>query len=240
MTDALPDATRLANDRLDLGAARRLISELGFLLVPGEPFARGSAYLIVGIRPRPTLHHFDPQFVEHWTTVGGRGQPAALDWTTRTRAGEFSWGPIRVIDRLGVANEFVAFGGAFAAGRLDGVKVSIFASAAPILARGGHSQGWDAGAHEIAYFLARLRAAADPRGALEARLAGLAPSARYAAFVWQALALGDAAERRAGWSRADQRVLLRERHRLMRDAAADWQAGQALARELTGSGRTSP
>lgn len=224
-------------ERIDLPQARVLTDELGFLLVPGAPFAPGPAYLIVGIRPQPTRAHFDPEMVEYWSTLDGRGHPALIAWPVRARSGDFSWGPIRVTDRLGVANDFVSFGGSLEAGRLDGVLVSVFTSEAPILARGGHSQGWDAGAHEIAYHLARLRGAAEPRGALEQRLAGLTPNARYAAFIWNEMALRDAAERRAGWTRADRNVLLRERRRLQRDAAADWQAGQDLARELTGSGQ---
>ena len=42
-------------DVMDPVAARALLDDIGFLLVPGAPFARGRAYLLVALRSAPGL-----------------------------------------------------------------------------------------------------------------------------------------------------------------------------------------
>lgn len=218
---------------LDPVAGRDLVDRIGFLLVPGPPLSRGTAYLIIGLRARPTLDHFDPERIDYWVTAGGHGVPASIDWPTRIPdTGEFSWGLIRIVDRLGVSNEYVSFGGLLAVRRIEDVRVVVFASDAPIVARGGHSQSWESGSHEIAAFLARLRAAADPRAELEKRIADLSPVARYASFVAESLVIRQATEARAGWTRADRLILERERSRLRRDAPAAWREGSDFAADI--------
>ena len=222
-----------ATDTIDIPAARDLLEDIGFLLVAGPPFVRGPAYLLVAVRPSPTLEHFDPERTDYWVTSGEHGTPASIGWATREpEMAEHSWGTIRVVDRLEAANEFVSFGGPLLVSRLSGVKVVVFRSDAPIVARGGHSQPWEAGAMEMAGFLARLRGAADPRGSLERRLARLSPSTRYAAFVADGLARIRAREASLGWTRADRSTLGRERRRLESEAPADWAAGSELAQLL--------
>lgn len=221
---------------IDPIVGRTLLEELGFLLVPGAPLGRGRAYLIVGFRAVPTLDHFDPERIDYWTNVDGHGMAATVDWPTHVaEIQDFSWGLIRIVDRLGVSNEFVSFGGRVETNRVGDVKVVVFSSEAPIIARGGHSQEWEVGSMEIVGYLARLRAAADPRGPLERRLAELSPVTRYAAFVWDGIITATAAEQRAGWKRADRLVLLRERRRLQQESPADWAAGVELACELDGT-----
>jgi len=226
---------------MDPMAARPLLEEVGFLLVPGAPFARGRAYLLVALRSAPTLAHFDPERVEYWTSVDGHGMAAALDWPTHApETQDFSWGLIRIVDRYNVSNEYVSFGGRLEIDRVNEVKVAVFSSDAPILARGGHSQEWDLGSQEIDAYLAQLRAAADPRGTLEHRLAALSPVARYAAFIAQSVGTIEAGERIFNWRWPSRLVLLDERRRLREQSPADWSAGDELARELNARSITVP
>ena len=46
---------------LDTSIAHVLLANLGFLLVPGPPLDHGAAYLLVAVRAKPTLAHFDPE-----------------------------------------------------------------------------------------------------------------------------------------------------------------------------------
>lgn len=210
-----------------------LLSELGFLHVPGPPLSANRAYLFVAVRRRPTLRHFDPERIDYWQTVDGRGGVASIDWRTRMPAqGEFAWGAIRIADRLNVINDFVGFGGTLAVKRSSDTLVAVFCSAAPILARGGQSQGWDPTSDEVATFFARLRAAAGESRAAEARLAQQQPQALYAAFVCVSLARYEMAERVAAWRPPALALLRRERSRLRRRVPAAWTAGEALARTL--------
>lgn len=214
-------------------AGAGLLDDLGFLLVPGPPLAVGRSYLFVAIRPQPTLRHFDPERIEFWITPSGHGVPAVVEWATREpAAGDHSWGPIRVIDRLGATNEFATFGGEMLVARLPEAKIVVFSSAAPIVACGGHSQDWAAGGREIHGFLGRIRAAADPRGALEQRIAALSPVARYAAFVADTLEHARLTELKTGWASGARPVLERERARLEGESASDWAGGVGLASEV--------
>jgi len=218
---------------IDPIAGGELLADLGFLHVAGRPVACGAAYLLVALRPRPTLRHFDPERVEYWTTVAGRGTRAALDRSTAFPAeSAYAWGVIRVVDRKGIANEFVSFGGTLRVQRIDGTIFAVFHSPGPIAARGGHSQGWDPWAVEMAGFVGRLRAAAGASKALEGRLASAAPLALYSAFV--ADAIGRNRDRR-GVFVGDERLLriaMGERRRLSADVPGDWQMGTDLALRL--------
>lgn len=213
--------------------ASELLSELGFLHVPGPPLSASRAYLLVAIRRQPTLRHFDPERIDYWQTIDGRGAISSLESSSRPAAEtSFAWGGIRLVDRLNVTNDYVSFGGVLAVARAPSALVAVFSSPAPILARGGHSQGWDPIAEEVCGYLGRLRAAAGRSRTLEQRLAATAPLALYSAFVGEALARFEAADRLVPWRPATLALLRAQARRLRNDAADDWATGEVLARDL--------
>lgn len=214
---------------MDPIAAAAALTNLGFLAEPDLPDHPGPAYLIVAMRDQPTLRHFDPERVEYWVSDGGRGQKAVLTRATRTPLEvAFSWGPIRIVDRLGISNEYLSFGGDLSAVQVDERTIGVFTSPAPLLRRGGHSQGWDVGALDLGAFFGRLMVAVDYAPGFEGQVASSSAIARYAAFVI------DATERYRGSrqlreARADLwRILDAEDARLRRDHPDDWTRGRAL------------
>jgi hypothetical protein len=224
------------SDPLDPSIGRELLDELGFLHVPGPPYAIGTAYVFVALRRAPTLYHFDPERVDYWVTAEGHGAPASIEWESREPpVAAHAWGTIRVVDRINVSNEFATFGGQLLVARVADAKVAVFSSEAPIVALGGHSQERDPGALEIEAFISRLRAAADPRGTFERRLAAMSPGSLYCAYLADELARTKAAERQFDWPDANLPFLERERARLRASNASDWDAGVALAMELSPS-----
>lgn len=218
---------------LDPAIGSELLAKLGFLHVPGRPPADGLAYLFVALRPRPTLRHFDPERVDFWLNVDGRGTRSILDRSTPMRGEfEYAWGVISVVDRKSVVNEFVSFGGVVSVRRIDDVLVAVFRSSGPIAARGGHSQGWDFGAEEMGGFMGRLRAAAGASRSLELKLAELSPLAIYSVFVVDSLIRH---RDRHGLLVGDERIveMLRdEQHWLQAQFPEDWAAGQQIAERL--------
>jgi hypothetical protein len=230
-------AGQLVTERaLDLPGAARLLADWGFLAEPDLPDRPGPAHLLVALRDAPTFKHYDPELVEYWVTVGGRGARRTLDRHTRLPIEqEFSWGWIRITDRLGVTNEYVSFGGHLSAAEVDGMTVAMFVSPVPLLRRGGHSQGWDHGAASLAAFFGRLIVAVDFTPGFEARAAAVDPATRYAAFIddlvrryRRAPALRD--------QHAELWMLIQsEARRLQRDYPTEWTAGIDLARSLNPS-----
>ena len=160
------------------------VDQWGFLAYPDLPDGPGPAFLLVALRPAPTLRHYDPEAVDYWVTDDGRGSRRTLTHATpMPRSEDFSWGLIRLVDRLGVSNEYLTFGGHLDAALIDDVVVAAFASSAPLLRRGGHSQGWDDGADAIGSFFARMMVAVDYEPGFERTFADAEPLTRYAAFV---------------------------------------------------------
>ena len=145
---------------LSVDDCKALLADLGFLHVPGEPFGAGRAYLLVALRPLPTRAHFDPERIELWTLENGRSQPSEISRIARPATSTFEWGTIRIVDRIPVVNQFVAFGGDLAIANSNGVRTVVLTSDAPILSLGGHSGGADPLAASIGGFFAKLRAAA--------------------------------------------------------------------------------
>ena len=170
---------------IDPSLAAELLADWGFLADPDLPDRPGPAYLLVAIRAKPTLRHYDPELVEYWVTDDkDHGVNETITFASRLpRQGEFSWGRISVIDRKGVANRYLTFGGTLRAERINGEVICVFESPAPLLRRGGHSQGWDTGAHSVGGFFGRFRAAAGYQHEFERRAAHTDPVTRYAAFV---------------------------------------------------------
>jgi hypothetical protein len=213
-------------------AAERL-TDWGFLARSDFPDAPGEAHLIVGLRDAPTNRHFDPEIVEFWVTSGEAGRERGSRTTIRrsTRLPidrQFSWGLIRIIDRFGISNEYVAFGGRLLVADVKGMTVCVFTSPAPILRRGGHSQLADRGSFDLAAWFARVLLAVDYVPGFEARVAAASPLGRYSAFV------ADFVERRRrspALRAADHPLwldLVGETHSLERDHPEAWAEGQAI------------
>ena len=222
-------ATHAAAPR-DARAAADLLRGLGFVSRCDLPDQPGPAYLLVALRPAPTLHHYDPEAVDYWVSVGGRGHRRRISRDSRLPIhSEYSWGLIRLVDRLHVTNEYLSFGGDLSAEVIDDVVVARFVSSAPILRRGGHSQGWDEGAEALGAFFGRFMLAIDYVPGFEATAAAASPLTRYAAF------LSDAVRRYRASSplRAAQHELSALLHaaarRLSAEDAMAWAAGTQLA-----------
>jgi hypothetical protein len=215
--------------------AARHVERLGFLDVNGTtPEAPGGANLVVALRERPVLTHFDPERVEHWVVKDGRGRPAEITRATEAPLERpFSWGTIRVVDRLEVYNSFLTFGGTVRVVARDATTtIVVLSSHAPILRSTGHSQGVDLSTGEVGAFFARMMVPIDFTPGAETRIAAASPMAIYAAFhVAAEVRLDESGELRtahpefAAWCR-------RERQRLAGLFGADWEAGRTLALDL--------
>ncbi len=235
MTFDVAAAGRAPRLGIALDEAAHHVENLGFHDVNGTaPGAPGGANLVVALRERPTLVHFDPERVEHWVTDAGRGRPAELSRDTAVPLERpFAWGTIRVIDRLGVFNSFLTFGGTLrAAARDPATTLAVFASHAPILRSTGHSQAVDLSTGEVGAFFARMRIPIDYTPGAEARIAEATPIELYAAFhasIEERLArseeLRETHPQFAAWCR-------QERQRLATLFGPEWATGQGLAAAL--------
>jgi len=221
--------SRVATLEITPEIALHRLADWGFLATPDLPDRPGPASLLVALRERPTLRHYDPELVTYWVSEAGRGRPR---WLTRESKvpmrDEVSWGRIRLTDRLAITNEYLTFGAHLEVAMLDGVLVACFTSDAPILRSGGHSQGWDAGGEQLGAFFARMLLAVDYVQGFEARIATARPLARYAAFIADAVTRYRASRvlrERAG---AFWPVLAAEATRLAADHPDAWQDGVAI------------
>jgi hypothetical protein len=219
-------------DRLDPVSAAPPLANLGFLASSDLPDRPGPAYLLVALREVPTLRHFDPETVEYWVSDGDRGVRRSL-----TRASplpidaDFSWGLIRIVDRLHVTNEYLTFGGKLSARPVGGAVIAVFASPAPILRRGGHSQAWDQGADTLGAFFSRLLLAVDYAPGFETDAARADPITRYAAFLADAMTRYRSSPN-LRFDRPNLWMLLRTEERRLRNNFPDnWEAGEALLRK---------
>ncbi len=144
------------------------------------------------------------------------------------RSEDFSWGLIRLVDRLGISNEYLTFGGHLDAALIDDVVVAAFTSPAPLLRRGGHSQGSDVGADAIGAFFGRLMVAVDFKPGFEMAFGDATPMARYAAFVRETDRRRRTARRCAATDDDLGRLLQRESTRLRATTPEAWDAAGAL------------
>jgi hypothetical protein len=225
---------------LDPGSAATLLTDLGFLAYSDLPDRPGAAYLLVALRDVPTLRHYDPESVTFWVNEAGRGVPRTMTRATPLPIDtEFSWGLVRIVDRLHITNEYLTFGGRLSAANVDGVVVAVFSSPAPLLRRGGHSQGWDRAAETLGAFFSRMLLAVDYAPGFEDRAARADPLSRYAAFVIDAVGRYRASPP-LRLEQPDLWTLLRsEERRIHACHPAAWAAGEALWLE-GGGGRGSP
>ena len=214
---------------LDPGSAAALLANLGFLASSDLPDRPGPAYLLVALREDPTLHHYDPETVQYWTTQSGRGLPRTLTRETHLPIETaFSWGLIRIADRLHVTNEYLTFGGHLSAALVDGVVIAVFRSAAPLLRRGGHSQVWDPGADSLGAFFSRFLLAVDYAPGFEDLAGKASPVSRYAAFLADAMARYRASPRLRGEQPELWTLLRAEEQRLQASNMRDWATGEGL------------
>lgn len=214
---------------IDPEVAAGRLADWGFLAHPDLPDGSGDAYLLVALRDTPTLRHFDPERVEVWVSRGSRGMRQEITRPTPGRDSEFSWGTIAIVDRLGISNEYVAFGGHLTVAHVGGMTVVICVSSAPILRRGGHSQGWDEAAVDLAAFFGRIMVAVDYVPGFEARIAEARPVTRYAAFIADSVARYRASAALRGEHPALWTLLRGEEDRLRRQYPDDWTEGSELA-----------
>jgi hypothetical protein len=216
---------------LDPPGAAGLLHNLGFIASSDLPDRPGPAYLLVAFRPEPTLRHYDPESVEYWVSTAGRGVLRTLIRDTPLPVdADFSWGLIRIVDRLKASNEYLTFGGHVAAASIEGTTVAVFTSPAPLLRRGGHSQGWDHGAECVGAFFGRLQVAVDYTKGFEAQLAAASPIVRYSAFLCDVVGrYRTSAALRSGHPELWMLLDAEERH-LRRDHPVEWSEGVALLR----------
>ena len=198
------------------------------------PDGPGPAFLLVALRPAPTLQHYDPEGVEYWATQQGRGERRTLTHASpMPRSEDFAWGLIRLVDRFGISNEYLTFGGHLDAALVDDVVVAAFSSPVPLLSRGGHSQPLDPGADAVGAFFGRLMVAVDFRPGFEADLAEADPLVRYAAFIHDGIERRRYRRGRAPIDDELGRLLRREGQRLRTEAPERWEAAGTL---LTATG----
>lgn len=227
-----PDLAR--SDRW-AAAAAELLANLGFTLINSDrPAAPGGANLLVALRDRPTLRHFDPEVVFYWALVEGRGRVVEIDRSAPLRPeGRFAWGRIRIVDRLGAMNQWISFGGLVRVADIDrSTRLVGFNSPAPILRWAGHSQGLDRLTAAVGAFFGRLMVPIDFEPGAEERIGRADPLVLYAAF------LQDALERRVPevteqFGDAESATWIRlEAKRLYTAAPAVWTAAAELRRDL--------
>jgi hypothetical protein len=217
--------------------APELLSEVGWLLVHGSPFEHGPAYLLVAIRPRPTRAHFDPERIECWCPGSAAAEQATLEWPIAKPPPTYSWGTIKVIDRVAAVNKFASFGGSLSGVRDGQLSAALFRSEAPILAVSGRGDAGDPLAASVVGFFARLAAACGADSELSRDVSAMDPLVLYAAYLVRALELygGDLAALAA--PPRLQALLRSELCLLERDSGASAAAGEALARRLDGAGQ---
>lgn len=177
-------------------AASALVAELGFRLLGDGSMGVTAGHLVVGLRSRPTMRHFDPESISFYgpdpggaalVTVGH--VPAGV---RRTRVAE--WGHVHVVDRIPVENRFLTFGGELRLAGLDGgLTVAHLRSPVPIVRWGGHSQGTDSLAGAIGAFFGRLIVPIDFTPGAAARIDAVPPHVLFTAFLREAAARKHAA-----------------------------------------------
>jgi hypothetical protein len=144
------------------------------------------------------------------------------------RTESFSWGSVRLVDRLGVTNDYLTFGGRLDAAQVDDAVIAVFNSPAPILRRGGHSQGWDQGADAVGAFFARLMVEVDYTPGFETQLADATPLTRFAAFVQDARARRAPTRRLSPLDDELARLVAAEAACLAATAPDEWDAASRL------------
>jgi hypothetical protein len=180
---------------LSTDAAATLMGRVGFVSFRTPPGSTApDSCLMLVVRDKPTLEHFDPDTLTFWVADGGSGERASISRATRlpvTR--EVSWGRVEVRDRFGASNSFVTFGGHLRAESIgEGLALITIWSPAPILRLRGHSQRQDELAEQVVAFFARLLPHFWDSISVEQRVNRVPPEALWAAFLVDELGRLDA------------------------------------------------
>jgi hypothetical protein len=172
-------------DQSWIAEAAEDLRDLGFTLLNSDrPTAPGGSQLLAALRDRPSLRHFDPERISCWVAAAERGRALVIDRASPAGARTILWGHLHVVDRLGIENRFLTFGGAIGVADVDpGLRLVRQASPGPIVRWGGHSQGSDPLASEIGAFFGRLIVPVDYLPGGEARVAATTAGCLYAAFL---------------------------------------------------------
>jgi hypothetical protein len=221
---------------LEPGDVAGRLADWGFLANPDLPDRPGPATLFVALRSQPTLRHYDPELVVYWVSDGDRGVARELTRATRMPVRtSFAWGMIRIVDRLKITNDYLAFGGRITADSVEGMTAVVFLSPAPILRRGGHSQGWDEAAEQLGAFFGRLKIAIDYTPGMEARCASAPPLTLYAAFLVDFIRRYEMSPSLRDTNRSTWLLLRGEERRLHEEHPDDWATGRQLVEDMTAS-----
>jgi hypothetical protein len=218
-----------------ISSAADRLAHLGFLLVSPLPERPGGRQLLVALRDRPTLEHFDPELIRYWRTgADRRGHQAEISRATRLPIDiEFSWGKVDLIDRLGIQNEFITLGGRLQADRAGPyTTVAVLQTPGPILRMGGHSQDVDRVALELGAFFGRIMVPIDFDPGVEEMVSAASPLERYAAFVAFEHARYAAHRAVRDEEPGTAAVVATEASRLSEAEPAAWHAGQLLLDRL--------
>jgi hypothetical protein len=236
-------------ERLDSGegwalAAASLLAELGFRLVPPDEPERQSWHLLIALRDRPSLRHFDPEAVTYYAPTADGAAPVTLDRFECSRIRERAdrptlWGHVHVVDRLPVENRFLTFGGRL---RIEAVTPQLtvldLASPAPIVRWGGHSQGTDDLAEAIGAFFGRLIVPIDFVPGAARRIDAVPADVLYRAFLADALRRRGAAGRRGAGRDGLGAWIVHAWRRARADSSA-CDAAQRLLRDLEAKQRAT-
>lgn len=220
---------------VDVLNPEQLVADLGFLVHRDLPRDGRDAVLVIAVRDQPTERHFDPEVITYWRTdARGRGVRAEITASSAMPvASPFSWGVIETVDRFGIANAFVSFGGHLVARRPEpGTVITTWTSPGPILSRGGHSQEYDRLAAEVSAFFARLLVPIDFVPGAERLVATATPLTRYAAFLRHDIGLLRSSDRVRALHGADARLVSAEAERICRREPIAWEAGRQLLAQL--------
>jgi len=201
---------------------------VAFRTPPGKPIP--DSCLMVLIRDAPTRRHFDPESATYWVIEDGHGRTEVVDHETQTPISRpYSWGRIRLVDRLGARNGFVSFGGWMTGERVgNDALLLIFRSPGPILRLPGHSQHRDHLSDEILAFFGRLIPRMWSTPSDEALVGSLPPETLYATFlIHEAGRLHDSAPLREA-APSDAGAVIRELELAKRYRPAELEAGRDI------------
>jgi len=230
----LPPET-IEQPALTIDEAAGLMADYGFVAFRTPPNAEVTdSCLMAMIRDAPTRRHFDAETVSYWVMGNGHGQTQLLDREARTPISRpFSWGRIRLVDRLGMRNSFVSFGGWLTGERVGAdALLFIFRSAAPILRLPGHSQRSDLLSDDALSFFGRLVPRLWSSPAHERLVGSVPPDDLYAAFLVHEAGRLHVSQSLREAIPGDAHALLRELELAKRNRPDALTAGRALLSQL--------